>query len=87
MRVFVGPAPGWTGPAQTVHATAAATPALPADAKAYSTDKPAGLAAVQEGDAETSAPTALQNVVRTPVKAKSRKSARHVGRGSQISQG
>jgi hypothetical protein len=62
--VFVGPVAGWNGPVLGPRPTSAVA-ALPADAKAYTGDKPD---AIQNATAtgQPNAPQALEGAVRTP---------------------
>jgi hypothetical protein len=64
--VFVGPVAGWTGPILGPKSTQAATAALPANAKAYSTEKPNAIDEQGSPGGEPSAPTVLKRAVRTP---------------------
>ena len=64
--VFVGPVPGWKGPVLGARPTHAATAALPADAKAYSAEKPNAIDDQASPGGEPSAPAVLKGAVRTP---------------------
>ena len=64
--VFVGPVAGWKGPVLGARPTHAAVAALPADAKAYSSDKPKAIVDQASPSGEPSAPTVLKGAVRTP---------------------
>ena len=65
VKVFIGPAPGWTGPVLAARATVPATATLPADAKAYTAEKTTGVDAAT-GSGEPNAPAVLKRAVRTP---------------------
>ena len=62
--VFVGPAAGWKGPVLGARPTRTAS--APGEAKAYTSEKPAGPGDAQAAEGEVNAPQALQSVVREP---------------------
>jgi D-alanyl-D-alanine carboxypeptidase len=64
--VFIGPVAGWTGPVLGPKAAQAATAAVPADAKAYSAEKPNAIDEQASPSGESSAPAVLKKAVRTP---------------------
>ena len=66
VQVFIGPVAGWTGPVLAARSTAAPGAALPADAKAYVGEKADATDEESGNGQETSAPTVLKRVVRTP---------------------
>jgi D-alanyl-D-alanine carboxypeptidase len=64
--VYVGPAPGYKGPVLGARSTDGDTAALPADAKAYSAEKPSAIENADANSGEPDAPTVLKGAVRTP---------------------
>jgi D-alanyl-D-alanine carboxypeptidase len=63
--VFIGPVAGWSGPVLGPKSAQAATAALPADAKAYSAEKPNTIDEQASPNGEPNAPTALKRAVRS----------------------
>ncbi len=65
VRVFIGPAPGWTGPVLAARPTPG-NASLPADAKAYSPEKSGAAGEAASASDEQNAPAVLKAAVRTP---------------------